>query len=51
MSAPFQPDQRRRANSQKSLPAGMSFGRGCQRFSALNCCRSAKFSIKSLPRE
>jgi hypothetical protein len=51
MSASFQEDQRRRASSQKSLSAAVSFGRGCLRLKTLNCCRSAKFSVRSLLRE
>jgi hypothetical protein len=51
MSASFQQDQRWPASSQKSLSAAVSFGRGCLRLRTLHCCRSAKFSVRSLLRD
>jgi|HubBroStandDraft_4_1064222.scaffolds.fasta_scaffold99547_1 hypothetical protein len=40
----FQPDQIRRATTQKSLSRRPRIGRGRRRFSTVSCCRSARFS-------
>ncbi len=40
----FQPDQIRRATTQKSLSKRPRIGRGRRRFNTVSCCRSARFS-------
>jgi hypothetical protein len=46
----FNPDQSLRAKTRKSLANAASLGRGCFRFSAASCWRSARFSSRSVRR-